>query len=66
MKKCPKCKTVYLDDEKTCRKCGVLLIEPETEEKKKSTSVLPVLIYTFIFILFIMAMYFVVYLLRGK
>ena len=59
MKKCPKCKTVYVDGSETCRFCNVKLIDmDEPEGKENGKGIVSVIIYTFIFIAFIMGLYF--------
>ena len=63
MKKCPKCNTIFLDDSQNCKRCSEPLIEIETKNEeqapKQAKSVLPALLYTFGFMLFIAFIYFI-------
>ena len=59
MKKCPKCKTVYIDGSEACRFCNEKLIAmDEPVQKENGRGIVSVIIYTFIFIAFIMGLYF--------
>ena len=59
MKKCPKCKTVYVDGSEVCRFCGERLVDmEEPDSSKDGKGVISAIIYTFIFIAFIMGLYF--------
>lgn len=60
MKRCPKCKTIYIDDSTVCRYCSAPLVNIDEPKNTNSggNKIVSVIIYTFIFILFIMGLYF--------
>lgn len=64
MKKCPKCKTVFLDDSVKCPYCNANLQSDEdkkiVEPPEKGSGIFAVLIYTALFILFIMGIYYLI------
>ena len=64
MKKCPKCKTVFLDDSVICPYCNTKLDSDKNkkfmEPPEKGTGIFAVLIYTALFILFIMGLYYLI------
>lgn len=75
MRKCMKCKTVFHDDYALCPYCGCKLAdenskisedEPPSDNIKNEHGIIPTLIYTAVFILFIAALYYFYYYLMRR